>query len=398
MVGRLGDERDGAVVLAVAALVAEPVCLVAGFLGDVEDRGGFEEFLVVVLALFRQGALQGRDGLRPGRVGIPEEDEVRVRGLLALPGRIVVFVVICVDLHVIARGRFADDDDDGAGGLGGQRLRAIDMHAVQALVMADAVCLGLRYVAVDILPEVSNRSLRQVPVKGAEHRYRQECNGTHAAGRRLLSQQTARKGHVAAPAGVEEEGEAEDDDGGRQNADVRFDEIDALAPVRQVEGHQGGRRQAVPDNAVVGKLDEGDDDADEVQERHEGGDDLLVTQAEQGGFQGCQQDEFRCADDEVEADLGHVPVLAVRPGVEQRKGCTPEQAREEVRQRCPGKKRHARAVLDQHECQHDGNEDRYEVIRTHILADVNVKSDQADVVDARGRQPADQTILPFRRV
>lgn len=61
MVGRLGDERDGAVVLAVASLIAEPVRVVARLLGDVEDGGGVEELLVVVLALFRQGALQDGD-------------------------------------------------------------------------------------------------------------------------------------------------------------------------------------------------------------------------------------------------------------------------------------------------------------------------------------------------
>ena len=64
VVGRLGDERDGAVVLAVAALIAEPVGVVARLLGDVEDGGGVEELLVVVLALLRQGALQDGDGLR----------------------------------------------------------------------------------------------------------------------------------------------------------------------------------------------------------------------------------------------------------------------------------------------------------------------------------------------
>lgn len=54
VVGRLGDERDGAVVLAVASLIAEPVGVVARLLGDVEDGGGVEELLVVVLALLRQ--------------------------------------------------------------------------------------------------------------------------------------------------------------------------------------------------------------------------------------------------------------------------------------------------------------------------------------------------------
>ena len=70
---------------------------------------------------------------------------------------------------------------------------------------------------------------------------------------------------MAAPAGVEEEREPRDDEAGGDDADVRLDEVDALAPVRQVERHQRGGREAVPDDEVVGVLDEGDDDAEEIQ-------------------------------------------------------------------------------------------------------------------------------------
>ena len=55
---RLRDERDGAVVLPVAPLVAEPVRIVARLLRHIDERCRVVEFLVVVLALLRQCTLQ----------------------------------------------------------------------------------------------------------------------------------------------------------------------------------------------------------------------------------------------------------------------------------------------------------------------------------------------------
>lgn len=207
----------------------------------------------------------------------------------------------------------------------------------------------------------------------------------------------ARKCHVTAPAGVEEEREPRDDEAGGDDADIRFDEVDALAPVRQVERHQRGGREAVPDDEVVGVLDEGDDDAEEIQQRHEEGDDLLVPEPEERSFKRGEQEEERGADEEVEADLRHVPVLVVRPGVEQREGAAPGEPCEEVRQGSPREERNARAVLHEHEREHDGQEDGDEVLRAHVLSDVDVEGDQADVVDARCRQPTDETVLSLGR-
>ena len=102
VVGRLCDERDGAVVLPVSALVAEPPRLVARLLRDVDERCRVEEFLAVVLALLRERALENGDGLRPARIDILKEEEMVVCAHGALPGRVVVGVGRRVHLHIVA--------------------------------------------------------------------------------------------------------------------------------------------------------------------------------------------------------------------------------------------------------------------------------------------------------
>ena len=152
-----------------------------------------------------------------------------------------------------------------------------------------------------------------------------------------------------------------------------------------------------PTEEEVIEVHRGDDDAEEIQQRHEEGDDLLVPEPEERSLKRGEQEEERGADEEVEADLRHVPVLVVRPGVEQREGAAPGEPCEEVRQGSPREERNARAVLHEHEREHDGQEDGDEVLRAHVLSDVDVEGDQADVVDARCRQPADETVLSLGR-
>ena len=102
VIGCLGDERDRAVVLPVAPLVAEPPRLIARLFCDVDNRGGAPKLLVVVLALLRERALQDGHGLRPARVGVLEEEEMAVGALFALPRRIFIREIGRINLHIIA--------------------------------------------------------------------------------------------------------------------------------------------------------------------------------------------------------------------------------------------------------------------------------------------------------
>ena len=104
VIGRLGDERDGAVILAVAPLVAEPVGRIARLFRDVEDGGRVEEFFVVVLALLRERALQHGHGLRPAGVSVREDVERGILQLAVEPGRVLEREVRRERVHVVARG------------------------------------------------------------------------------------------------------------------------------------------------------------------------------------------------------------------------------------------------------------------------------------------------------
>ena len=101
MVRSLGHQSDGAVVLAVTALVAEPPGLIAGLLGHVDDGGRIEELLAVVLALLRQSPLQHRHRLGPRGVGMMEDQEVVTFRLGGKPGGILIGERGSISLHIV---------------------------------------------------------------------------------------------------------------------------------------------------------------------------------------------------------------------------------------------------------------------------------------------------------
>ena len=172
VVGSLGYQSDGAVVLAVAALVAEPPGFIAGFLGHVNDGGGVKELLAVVLALLREGPLEHRYRLGPGGIGMAEDEEVVIFCHGGKPGGILIGKVGGEGLHVVAGGRFADDEDYRAGCLGRQGHALVDGKTVQAFIVAQAVLLGLLHIGIHVKPQAGNGALGQVEGKrphGAQH-------------------------------------------------------------------------------------------------------------------------------------------------------------------------------------------------------------------------------------
>ena len=114
MVCRAGHERDCTIILAIASLVAEPVGLIAGFLGDIDDGGRFEELFVIVLALLGKGALQYGNGLGKAGVSIAIDNEIRIFGAFVEPGRVIIREIRRIGLHVVAGSRFTNDDNDSA--------------------------------------------------------------------------------------------------------------------------------------------------------------------------------------------------------------------------------------------------------------------------------------------
>ena len=124
-VGRVGNQRNRCIGDADGALVAEPVGLIAGLLGHVDDGNGFVERLIVVEIRFRQGVFQDGDRVPDAAVGVGEQREVRIRLHRRQP-RCIGHVVRIVGIHQRPRFRFADDDDDRVGIVGRMELDGLE--------------------------------------------------------------------------------------------------------------------------------------------------------------------------------------------------------------------------------------------------------------------------------
>ena len=149
----------------------------------------------------------------------------------------------------------------------------------------------------------------------------------------------------------------------------------------------------MPDCAVVDELDEGHDDADEIQQRHQGGYGLVPAQAEKGRLQRGQQHKEGGADEKVIADQGHIPALLISPGVEQREGSAPEEPCQKIRQGGFGKQGDAAAVLHEYQGGDDRHQDGHEILCPHILPYVDVEGDETDEIGSCGQEPADEIVL-----
>ena len=240
----------------------------------------------------------------------------------ALPGRVVVGVGRRVHLHIVARRGFADDEDDGAGRFCRERFVLVDREAREAVVVPQAVHLRLLDVAVDVAPKGRDRRLRQVDDERRRRRTDERGECAHAGRGRLIFH-AAGKREVRAREEKPKRGERGEDEERPPGADVRLDEVDALAPIREVERHERGGREAVPHDAVVGDLRERDQEGGDVEQPHESRDDARVADAEKRGGKRGKQDDFCRADEEVVANFRSVPVLCVRPRVEQRERHAP---------------------------------------------------------------------------
>ena len=258
--------------------------------------------------------------------------------------------------------------------------------------MPDAVFLRLAHIVVDIRPKTRNRRLRQVEKERRERGAGEREERAHAPRRRLVLHAAAECA-VRAVKEIPEDAEARENEERRSRADIRLDEVDALAPVREVERHERGGREAVPDHAVVGDLRERDQQAKEVEKREQSRDDPLMPDAKERRRERGEEDDLRRADDEVGADLRHIPVLMIRPCIEERERHAPREPRQEIRQHGRGKERHARRVRQKREREDDGHERCHEIARAHILPDIDIEGNETDEVRARCRQPAYDVVL-----
>ena len=259
--------------------------------------------------------------------------------------------------------------------------------------MAVAVGLRLGHIGAHVVDEPAKRGLRHI----VEQR---GCAEDHEQQRRpklrviaSLPPHPPQQGGIHARGADEEDGEAGDDEERRPRADIRLDEIDALAPVREIERHERGGREAVPDDAVVGVLDERHDERGEIEQREQRAAKPRMAGGGERAREAHERQKDRRADDEVEADERLIPDALIRPGVEQRKGGAPAEPRRKMEEPLPRKERQPRRALREHEQREHRQRDGQEIVGAHVLADVAVKGDEADEINTRGSQLADQRVL-----
>ena len=175
-VGGLGDQGDGGVGSTEMALVAVPVDLVAQALGNIDDGGGGVELAAIILVEGGEGFLQRGHGLDIATVGVGEEDAVgAVLAEGAHPGSCVLRLRH-KGAHILARGRLADDQQEGVGG--GQGMEGPGLQVLHALLLILNVATVAARVFAHVEVELGQSGAGEEAVAGLEkimgHRAQQD--------------------------------------------------------------------------------------------------------------------------------------------------------------------------------------------------------------------------------
>ena len=175
-VGGLGDQGDGGVGSTEMALVAVPVDLVAQALGDIDDGSGGVELATIILVEGGEGFLQRGHGLDIATVGVGEEDAMgAVLAEGAHPGSRVL-LHRHKGAHILARGRLADDQQEGVGG--GQGMEGPGLQVLHALLLILDVAAVAARVFAHVEVELGQSRAGEEAVAGLEkimgHRAQQD--------------------------------------------------------------------------------------------------------------------------------------------------------------------------------------------------------------------------------
>ena len=135
--------------------------------------------------------------------------------------------------------------------------------------MSCAVLLRLRDVSRYIFPKLGKGGLRQVEAVCPKGEKGQHAQRGKAQGAGFIVLSEPGKMQMCPIGKVDKERKARDDEQRGQKPQIGLDKVNALIVVGQVQGHQRGWCQAVPEQAVVDPLDKGNRKAGKVQKRHE---------------------------------------------------------------------------------------------------------------------------------
>jgi len=96
-------------------------------------------------------------------------------------------------------------------------------------------------------------------------------------------------------------------------------------PVRQIECHERGGAECVPDSHIVGDLRERDERHEAAEHGEERRRQPPMPKVEKDTAQCREHEHIRRPDEKVIEDQRAIPVLLIRPRIEKRKGKAPEQ-------------------------------------------------------------------------
>ena len=168
-------------------------------------------------------------------------------------------------------------------------------------------------------------------------------------------------------------------------------------PICQVECHEGGGTECVPDRHIVGDLRERDERHEKAEHGKQCRRQTFAPEVKENAAK-CREDKHtRCPDEEVIEDQRAIPVLPIRPRIEKRKGQTPEQPRHHRSDHASREEGYARPVLHEHENTENRQECGEKILRPHILSHIDITRDQRQKIRACRDCCANPLIRPLRR-
>ena len=301
--------------------------MIADLFRHVEEGCRLEELLVVVLALLRQCAFEYGDGLRPRGVSVAvDEKALALCRHLLHPRCILVWEGRRVVVHIVARCRLTDDEDHRTGRTCRECVLRIYDERCISLILMQPIRLRLLDIRCDIVVKTCDRALRDERDVHARRDDHDEDETAHARSLRARIYMTCER-EIAAVGEVDKQKQEEYNERCGQNPHSRLDIVARLVPVRQIECHERGGTECVPDRHIVGDLGKRDERHEKAEYGEQCRRQTFVPEVKENAAKCGENKHTRRPDEKVIEDQRAIPVLPIRPRIEKRECQTPEQSR-----------------------------------------------------------------------
>ena len=202
---------------------------------------------------------------------------------------------------------------------------------------------------------------------------------------------------IAAVREINEHEKAEHNGRCGPDAHSRLDVVPRLVPVRQIERHQRGWTQGMPDRHIVGNLRQRNEGHEEAEHGEQRRCQPPVSEVKEDAAECGEHEHIGRPDEEVIVDQRTVPRLLIRPSIEERERHAPEHAGNHRPDHAAREERNARAVLHEHEDSEERDKRGEKILRAHVLPHIDITRDECQEIHARRRRMANPFIRPLRR-